>query len=347
MVDVPVGIRLLNGWFQAVSTRTAGFTVVDLSQLHPSVQISYLIMMYISIFPIAISVRRTNVYEERSLGVYHNPEEEVEGNPSYISSHIRRQLSYDLWYIFLGYFVISIVEGQKLGDDSEPRFNMFALLFEIVSAYGTVGLSLGYPGRNQSFSVMLKPLSKLVIVAMQIRGRHRGLPYALDRAILLPSERRQQEEEALAAARMPRRMSMNSTAASTTGIGLHRTRTRSTERGRLAPPHVSLFNSFLGPGPAMPIQRRTINKEDTSRTPNPNRRRHSVGTTGQRARRESIDADGPRIPFLTNLFSSNSNSPDNHVSHKTEGRRSFFQEGVNPAPSSPTTLPPKAEGKQA
>jgi Trk-type K+ transport system membrane component len=31
-----------------------------------------------------------------------------------------------------------------------------------------------------------KPLSKFVICAMMIRGRHRGLPYALDRAINLP-----------------------------------------------------------------------------------------------------------------------------------------------------------------
>lgn len=33
------------------------------------------------------------------------------------------------------------------------------------------------------------PFSKLIICAMMIRGRHRGLPYQLDRAILLPNER--------------------------------------------------------------------------------------------------------------------------------------------------------------
>ena len=41
---------------------------MDLSQLHAATQVSYLIMMYISVLPIAISVRRTNVYEEQSLG---------------------------------------------------------------------------------------------------------------------------------------------------------------------------------------------------------------------------------------------------------------------------------------
>lgn len=67
-------------------------------------------------------------------------------------------------------------------------FTLFAVLFEIVSAYGTVGLSLGYPGIDPSFSTEFATLSKLIIIAMMIRGRHRGLPYALDRAILLPSE---------------------------------------------------------------------------------------------------------------------------------------------------------------
>jgi Trk-type K+ transport system membrane component len=36
--------------------------------------------------------------------------------------------------------------------------------------------------------------SKLVICAMMIRGRHRGLPYALDRAITLPNERNEDSE---------------------------------------------------------------------------------------------------------------------------------------------------------
>lgn len=38
-------------------------------------------MMYISIFPIAISIRRTNVYEEKSLGIYAADQDE---NPSFL-----------------------------------------------------------------------------------------------------------------------------------------------------------------------------------------------------------------------------------------------------------------------
>ena len=66
------GIRFIDGLFQASSTRTAGFAVVNLAELHPAIQVSYLIMMYISAFPIAISMRRTNVYEEKKLGDLRN-----------------------------------------------------------------------------------------------------------------------------------------------------------------------------------------------------------------------------------------------------------------------------------
>jgi Trk-type K+ transport system membrane component len=37
--------------------------------------------------------------------------------------------------------------------------------------------------------------SKLVICAMMIRGRHRALPYSIDRAIMLPHEEGEGQEE--------------------------------------------------------------------------------------------------------------------------------------------------------
>lgn len=203
------GYRVLNGLFQAASTRTAGFASVNLAELHPGIQVSYLVMMYISVFPIAISVRRTNVYEEKSLGIYGSAgeEDDDEKEPSYIGAHLRRQLSFDLWYIFMGLFIIAIAEGKRLQNTNEYAFTIFSCLFEIVSAYGTVGLSLGYPSINASFSAEFSVVSKLVIIAMQVRGRHRGLPYELDRAILLPSESLHKKEDEDAVKRLQRRNS--------------------------------------------------------------------------------------------------------------------------------------------
>ncbi|KAF2841299.1 potassium transport protein TRK1/TRK2 [Patellaria atrata CBS 101060] len=211
VTSLPPGIRVLDGWFQASSTRTAGFAVVNLADLHPAIQVSYLVMMYISVFPIAISLRRTNVYEEKSLGIYAGDNEDSDEatnnatakEQSYVGTHLRRQLSFDLWYVFLGFFLIAIIEGGRLENTNDYAFTLFSVLFEIISAYGTVGLSLGYPGFNTSFSGQFKTLSKLIIIAMQIRGRHRGLPYALDRAILLPSEslHKKEAEDAIRRAR--------------------------------------------------------------------------------------------------------------------------------------------------
>ncbi|CAN3368345.1 low-affinity potassium transport protein [Diutina catenulata] len=187
---IPMGIRVVQGLFNAFSTRTAGFSCVDVASLHSSVQVSYVIMMYISVMPIAVTIRRTNVYEEQSLGLYREDvmDSELEKKPKhYIGQHLRNQLSFDLWFIFLGLFIICICENSKLAQGN-VRFTAWSILFEVVSAYGTVGMSLGYPDVNTSLTGKFTVLSKLVIIAMMIRGRHRGLPYTLDRAIMLPSK---------------------------------------------------------------------------------------------------------------------------------------------------------------
>jgi hypothetical protein len=226
-----------------------------------------MIMMYISVFPIAISVRRTNVYEEQSLGVYGSNDAEDQSDAkavSYVGAHLRRQLSFDLWYIFVGFFILSISEGPRLmaGD-----FTMFAVLFEIVSAYGTVGMSLGYTNVNASLCSQFSVVGKLVIIGMQIRGRHRGLPYGLDRAILLPSEGLNAKEAADADARHPgRRNSVLSgmTSATTRAAGsIRRTRSRSVDRV-----NSNIIAQILHPGPPItkaepmfPARRRSVSPQ--------------------------------------------------------------------------------------
>ncbi|KAL1889853.1 low affinity potassium transporter [Ceratocystis pirilliformis] len=243
VTDLPVHIRILNALFQATSTRTAGFACLDISQLHPGVQVSYMIMMYISVYPIAISIRRTNVYEERSLGVYESiyDDEDEGADVSYVGTHLRRQLSFDIWYVCLGLFLLAIVEGSKVQDD---KFSMWAVLFEVISAYGTVGMSLGYSGVNTSLSGKFSVIGKLVIIAMQIRGRHRGLPYGLDRAILLPNEQHFERETLVPPDLVP---------------PLHRTMSAKSRRGTLgmvrsktSERNPGILQQLLHPGPALP-----------------------------------------------------------------------------------------------
>ncbi|KAG8897114.1 low affinity potassium transporter [Tulasnella sp. 408] len=157
-----------------------------------------------------MSIRSTNVYEQRSLGVYEDVEEDPEDlDPDvdedaaklvrgpkgevlfskYLGMHARRQLSYDLWWLALALFLILITErGEVMNHDSDAWFNQFTVMFELVSAYATVGLSLGIPTENFSLSGAFKPLSKFILCLVMLRGRHRDLPQAIDRAILLPHE---------------------------------------------------------------------------------------------------------------------------------------------------------------
>ncbi|KAH8434964.1 putative potassium uptake transporter [Aspergillus melleus] len=189
--NLPVGPRILAAIFQAASARHTGTSSFNLAKVNPAVQFSLLVMMYIAIFPIAISIRASNTYEESALGLY-SREQEIDENDgtNYVLAHMRNQLSFDLWYIFLGIFCICIAEADRIMDPAEAQsFSVFAVFFEVVSAYGNVGLSLGYPTVATSLSGQFSTFSKVVICAMMMRGRHRGLPYSLDRAILLPNDR--------------------------------------------------------------------------------------------------------------------------------------------------------------
>ena len=131
---LPMGPRILAAVFQAISTRHTGTATFNVSQVNPAVQLSLLVMMYISIYPIAMSVRASNTYEEQSIGIYPPPRElnETQGS-SYLLMHMRNQLSFDLWYLFLGVFCICIAESDKIMDFADPAINVFSILFEVTS----------------------------------------------------------------------------------------------------------------------------------------------------------------------------------------------------------------------
>jgi potassium uptake Trk family protein len=118
---LPAGTRIVAAIFQAANSRHTGAATFNLANVNPAVQFSLVVMMYIAAFPIAISIRASNTYEEKSLGIYVEDDEmdEKDGR-SYVMTHIRNQLSFDLWYIFLGVFCITIAESGKIADISIP-----------------------------------------------------------------------------------------------------------------------------------------------------------------------------------------------------------------------------------
>lgn len=201
-------------------------------------------MMYISVYPVVITMRHSNVYEERSLGIY-DEDEGPEADPematswparhgrrrgsdgvaatvgraisrtftlhgvgarppptkqgadshiNFISQQIHGQLAHDSWWLVLATLVIVTINTSNFLADPVNN-SVFNVIFEVVSAYGCVGISVGVPYDAFSFCGSWRTAAKIVLCAVMIRGRHRGLPVALDRAVRLPGERLHDEEE--------------------------------------------------------------------------------------------------------------------------------------------------------
>ena len=227
--SLPTNQRVIDGLFQAFAVRSGGFYIVTIPTLRISLLILYVVMMYISAYPIVITIRNSNVYEERSLGIYADDSESQEtedqapqdlekpsfmlrrartlrdhliggsaraagANRHFVRQQLHAQLAHDLWWIALALILIMIVESSKF-QQNPVVFSVFNFIFEIVSAYGCVGISVGIPWNAYSFCGTWQTLSKLILCAVMLRGRHRGLPVAIDKAVQLPGERHGQAEE--------------------------------------------------------------------------------------------------------------------------------------------------------
>lgn len=112
----------------------------------------------------------------------------------FVRHQLRSQLAHDAWWIALAIFLIMIIEGGQF-ESSPMVFSVFNVIFEVVSGYGCVGISVGLPNEAYSFCGSWHKLSKLILIAVMIRGRHRGLPVAIDHAVQLPSHRLFEAEE--------------------------------------------------------------------------------------------------------------------------------------------------------
>ena len=230
------GTEIVDGLFQASAVRSGGFYVVNISNVRVSLQVLYTVMMYISVYPVVITMRNSNVYEERSLGIYaddpgfaaqqsqnyagfgylfsglrrHLSSEgmtsQQERGSYFVRQQLRAQLAHDAWFLVFAVFLISIIEGGQFERDP-AIFSVFNIIFEVVSGYACVGISVGLPYAAYSFCGSWHVLSKLVLCVVMIRGRHRGLPVAIDKAVLLPGEHSERAEEEDAHIRMERSLS--------------------------------------------------------------------------------------------------------------------------------------------
>ncbi|KAI1743034.1 cation transport protein-domain-containing protein [Xylaria scruposa] len=315
MDALPVGQRIFDALFEGFSIPSGGYAIVSPSAMYFDVHVLWLVIFYTAAYPHIITMRKTNVYEERSLGIYEGDQTEIEqlhsetsslfdvdadtghkdhleagatsafnadgnvkgrnwdaasralsarsgkrlydvgrrgtafvgrqlqrrmtafqgvgvahaaapdgaggsgagpaikplrravtmdfarpssvhslqnhtpvGPPSLVSQQVRGQLSHDVWWIALALFLVTLIETRHSLEDP-VTFSVFNILFEIVSGYTNIGISIGLPDQSYSLTGGMYTGSKIIMTLVMLRGRHRGLPVALDRAVRLPGKK--------------------------------------------------------------------------------------------------------------------------------------------------------------
>lgn len=156
---IPAHYRVLDGLFQAFAVRSGGFYVVSISGLRSGLLVLYVLMMYVSALPVTMSIRNTNVYEERSLGIFaednsqggEKPKEQEGGflprlkraitintssrphkawdRQDFLKQQLRGQLGHDLWWIALAVLFITIIETGQF-ERNPVVFATFNIVFE-------------------------------------------------------------------------------------------------------------------------------------------------------------------------------------------------------------------------
>lgn len=82
-------------------------------------------------------------------------------------------------WIFIFYMIIATAEQDNLANSGNwppgdrPNTTLYHILFELMSAYGTNGLSMGFPGVQYSLCGTFQPESKLCLMLLMLIGRHR------------------------------------------------------------------------------------------------------------------------------------------------------------------------------
>ncbi|MEH7306842.1 TrkH family potassium uptake protein [Neobacillus drentensis] len=161
MGNLPLGDKLWASYFQGVVTRTAGFNTIDIGSMNLSSLVIMMALMFIGASPGStgggIKVTTFAIIILAFWAVVTNRDD---------LNIFKRRISWELvnkslsivvagiFFIFLIFFLLTFTENA----------DMSKLLFETISAFGTVGLSA-------NFTPELSPFGRILITIMMFIGR--------------------------------------------------------------------------------------------------------------------------------------------------------------------------------
>lgn len=161
--------KLSASFFQSVTTRTAGFNTIDMAQLRPATIFLFYILMIIGASPgstgggiktttfgIIIVAVISNIKNRENIEIY---------NRTVNDEIVKRALTVlGLSLMYISVITISILLVENI--------EMTKILFEVISAFATVGLSLG-------ITSSLTVFSKILIISTMFIGRVGPLTVAI------------------------------------------------------------------------------------------------------------------------------------------------------------------------
>jgi len=160
---LPIRTRLLASWFQSVTARTAEFDSVPMAALRPATLMVIIGLMFIGASPGGTGGGVKTTTFAVVLGFVWSALTESEqvhlGKRGIRMDSVKKGIvvfTLSLGVVVTATFLLTIMDGH--------RFSTLNLLFEVTSAFGTVGLSTG-------LTPSLSPGSQIVLIATMLAGR--------------------------------------------------------------------------------------------------------------------------------------------------------------------------------
>jgi trk system potassium uptake protein TrkH len=156
------GDKVLASWFQSVTSRTAGFNTIDIGKMTTAGLFITIAFMFVGASPGGTG----GGIKTTTLRVLSSCTKSILQGKETVSMY-ERQIPFSLVLKSIGvvFGSIALVAISTIWVSlSNPELDFIQILFEVVSAFGTVGLSTG-------ITAQLTASSKLMIIATMYIGR--------------------------------------------------------------------------------------------------------------------------------------------------------------------------------
>lgn len=166
--ELPLHARLLGAFFQSMTARSGGFATVDIAALNPATLLVMIVLMYIGASPGSTGggLKTTTLFVilAGTWNMMRGRAELVAFRRTIAPGLVLRAvtIAFLLLSVILLMFFLLLV--------TNPHIGFTPLLFEVVSAAATVGLSMGATGQ-------LNDMGQLLVVVMMYLGRIGSLTF--------------------------------------------------------------------------------------------------------------------------------------------------------------------------